>query len=254
MPKFRVSEMLGLRAFCNPSVDEMAHYILGGRRMTWPTLNHIRHNLAIERTLSDCLSKLRRQSYLSFRSKALDSSGVSHLTLNPDVSPRTRQRSEEQFGFHVQDRPLTPEGVRRGDVPSFDDDGDMVNQQPQQGGGTDTAEQEGGGPPGCARMRQTMAGGGLQEVQVLKQEVQVLRHENEKLRALLNEVLQSTVHHHDDAVDLLHPHHEPPLVTGNDGAPYNSQDYASLGSSILSSYGSQLSNRKSFSREPSLNS
>lgn len=29
VPKLRVSEMIGLRAFCNPSNDEMSHYIIG---------------------------------------------------------------------------------------------------------------------------------------------------------------------------------------------------------------------------------
>ena len=66
--------------------------------------------------------------------------------------------------------------------------------------------------------------------------VAVLRHDNGKLRALLNEVLQSTVHHHDDAIDLLHPHE-------HGDSPLHLQAFGSLGSSILSSSasGSQLS-------------
>lgn len=163
--------------------------------MTWATLGHIKHNLRIEMALTDCVAHLRRQSYLSFRSKALDSRQLS-LTLNPDISPRRRELSGH-YGFKVQARPLTPETVRRGDVPSFDDVEDLINQQPQQGGGNGDGQ--------AVEEKEDEHGSRIGGADALVDEVKELRHENLKLRALLNEVLQSTIHHHDD----LHHHDSP---------------------------------------------
>lgn len=93
-PKFRTSEMIGLKAFMNPDEAEMAHYLINGERVrgcfgafvvylhvdprrsphtcsnhpkqsTWQMLGHIKHNTCVERALSDCMAKLKRAAYMA---------------------------------------------------------------------------------------------------------------------------------------------------------------------------------------------
>ncbi len=78
-PKFRMSEMVGLKAFQNPTESEMQHYILNGKRSVWPHIHHIKHNTLVERTLAEGLAKLRRQSYLS----AMGQPGTGSVTSSP---------------------------------------------------------------------------------------------------------------------------------------------------------------------------
>lgn len=128
--QFRMSEMIGLSAFTNPTVststlhacpppswlrarasimeathasintrlcpcaclqmDEMRHYIGNGERFAWPFISHIQHNTAIERVISDALSRLRSGSLAS-----LPPLGV---RTGSDISEGTESDEEEEEG------------------------------------------------------------------------------------------------------------------------------------------------------------
>jgi len=171
VPNFRVSEMLGLKAFMNPTVEDMAHYIDNGERNLWATIPHILHNTAIERVLTECVVKLRRQTYLSLRTGANRFSRTNLLSETkppPILSPPSWGEGEGDA--------KTPSGdTQRG----YEDDQDILE--------SPNGEHS---PPTTSRAFDVGKSlGGISSGELVAENA-ALRQENEKLRELLTELLR----------------------------------------------------------------
>jgi hypothetical protein len=90
------------------------HYIVNGERNLWTMLPHIMHSTSVERKLTDCMAKLRRQANLA-RSRPTPRSPL--LTHSPSLSPGPgmlrRGDSTNRFDFDDSDM-LEAEGAGSG--------------------------------------------------------------------------------------------------------------------------------------------
>ena len=58
VPRMKVEESLGVKAFMQPTKEDMRSYIRGGQKATWPHLRRVKHLLLLEARLWKILEKL----------------------------------------------------------------------------------------------------------------------------------------------------------------------------------------------------
>jgi len=65
-PRFTFGESVGFKVVCNPTVQDMRHYLRGGKRAVWPHACRIQHMVRLESCLADCWATLRAERRRSF--------------------------------------------------------------------------------------------------------------------------------------------------------------------------------------------
>ncbi|GMI23611.1 hypothetical protein TeGR_g2443, partial [Tetraparma gracilis] len=58
IPKMRLLDVLGIKAFLNPTVEDMRHYLRHGEVATWPAIDHIRQTTRFEAELGRGIERL----------------------------------------------------------------------------------------------------------------------------------------------------------------------------------------------------
>lgn len=62
VPRMRSLDVIGVKAFLNPTVEDMQTYIKEGAEATYPHIKHIKHLTDIEREVNDAVNKLSADS------------------------------------------------------------------------------------------------------------------------------------------------------------------------------------------------
>mmetsp|Transcript_37641 Transcript_37641/g.120743 ORF Transcript_37641/g.120743 Transcript_37641/m.120743 type:complete len:839 (-) Transcript_37641:460-2976(-) len=88
-PRFTYMQSIGISAIIQPNVDDMKHYLLGGKRAVYPHANRIRHMLLLETTLGECLALARTERRKAALNGFLSSQHLSadadyHISLSDD--------------------------------------------------------------------------------------------------------------------------------------------------------------------------
>lgn len=123
------------------------HANIPNPQATWQLLPHVNHNTCVERALSDCMAKLRRQTYMASLSTATDngngnsngtsssSNGNGNARSLPPLAPSSASssRSGTPRRYHLEEAIFPPPpdafaaaSLKRADSGRFDDDGDML--------------------------------------------------------------------------------------------------------------------------------